>query len=688
MQAFIFIFLLLFPSVSFNTSLNKQNQNLIPEKKEAFPPALISPYTKVKKRAPFIVGIHIQLAPEWHSYWSFAGDFGQSPHVQFQEIKHVQIKALPFPRPQRKSFLINKKTSYSFIYENELLIPFEVFIKEDYKETDLDLSVNLEWSICKEICLSKETRLQLKLRVSNTFTENAKTQPIFQFWKKLFPFPKKHLNLKSHFKSKGNKQIIDFFFKDPISCLDLFPETHLDFLTEKARLLKQTEKTCSFEVKKSTSNLNTISGLLVYSQGSKTQSILFQADKSKHLKLLWFILMAFLGGLLLNVMPCVLPLIFLKFYNNLQLAQQSRKTIFLSNVSYSAGVISSFLILAIFIFISKQTGESLGWGFHLQSSLFVSWLALLFTLMAFYFLDILSFPQLKLPSLFKDQKTSSHFLTGVLATTAASPCTVPFMASAVGFAFSRSYLEILSIFFFLGVGLSFPYLALSIFPQILRYAPSPGRWTTTVKKLLSIPLFLTSFWLTYILYFQLNLKTFFFTLTIFPLLFCWLILNSMIQKQSLKKIIAGITVTLIICIFILQAVFKTQETEKQTVKASSSLNSQWQIFDNNKILFDKKIQKNIFVALGAEWCLTCKFNERIFKTEKFKSLAKEKNIALYYGDWTNKTDLITHFLESYSRQGVPFYIFFKGEEKLFIFPTLLLEEPFLEKLKKLSADPT
>ena len=684
MKPFMFVFLLFFPLLSFNDSLNTKKQNLFQTEQDIFQIDLISPYKEVKKNSSFLAGIHIQLVPEWYSYWSFAGDFGQAPQIQFQKIKHIQIKPLPFPRPQRKSFLVNKQSSYSFIYENELLIPFEIFIEEAYSGESLNLSLDLEWAVCKDICLSKKNKLQLKLKISKTFKEDLKNQKIFQFWKKLFPTPAKNLNLKSHFQEKGKKQIIEFSFKTPILCLDILPKTALNFSTEKAKLLNQTENSCSFEFKRANSNLNTISGLLIYSLKSEIQSSLFQSHKNKNLSLLWFILMAFLGGLLLNVMPCVLPIIFLKFYNNLNLANQPRKRIFLLNVSYSAGVISSFLILAFAIFISKQLGESVGWGFHLQSPLFVSCLALLFTLMAFYFLDILSFSSPKLPSLFKDQKMGSHFLTGVLSTTAASPCTVPFMASAVGFAFSRSYLEIFSIFFFLGLGLSFPYLALSLFPQVLKYIPSPGHWTQILKKLLSIPLFLTSLWLIYILYFQLSSKTFFLTLMIFPVLLFRVFFQKHLSKKSVKR---GMDITVIIFIVLIlasQKLFNTVDKESNKLKTSDFLSSQWQNFDNNKVLLDKRSGKNVFIALGAKWCLTCKFNERIFETKEFKNLVKKNNITLYYGDWTNKTDTITYFLESHSRQGVPFYIFFKGEEELFIFPSLLLKSAFLEKLTELS----
>ena len=678
MKLFACLFLLFFPLFSHSEESAKQKQQ------DIFHIALISPYQAVKKNSAFLAGIHVQLAPEWHSYWSFAGDFGQAPNIKFHKTEHVRIKALPLPRPQRKSFLINKQNSYSFIYENELLIPLEIFIEEDYQKESFNLSLELEWAVCKDICLSKTNQLKLSLNLADQFKEDIQKQKIFQFWKQLLPLPAKNLGLKSHFQEKGGRQILDFSFKTPIVCLDLFPKSALDFSTKKARLLSQTESSCSFEVEKSNSNLSALSGLLTYSLRSKINSSHFQSHKNKFLGLLWFILMAFLGGLLLNVMPCVLPIIFLKFYNNLELAGRPQRQRLILNISYSAGVISSFLFLAGVIFISKQLGESAGWGFHLQSPLFVSCLALLFTLMAFYFLDVLSFSAPKLPSLFKDQKMSSHFLTGVLSTTAASPCTVPFMASAVGFAFSRSYLEIFSIFFFLGLGLSSPYLALSVFPQALKYIPSPGHWTQMVKKLLSLPLFLTSLWLIYILYFQLNLKSFFLTLMIFPALFVWLYLQKSLDKKNIKKWIQAAAVTAIVFILAGQSFFNTSDKAFKKFKAADFLSSQWRIFDNNNVLFDTRSGKNVFIAFGAEWCLTCKFNERIFESKEFKDLAIANHIELYYGDWTNKSDSITYFLESYSRQGVPFYMFFKGEQELFIFPTLLLKESFLEKLKELS----
>lgn len=657
-----------------------KNLAVKPAKEAHFQIRLISPYLQVKKGTPFLVGIHLQMDEDWYSYWSFPGDFGLAPQISVPNMDFVQIKALAFPRPERKELVLGKKKFYSFIYKKELLIPFEVLIQESYPKNFLDLKMQMEWGLCKEICISKKNSLNLLLPISNSFKEQSRQQKVFNFWKHLLPEKAHKLNLKTEFAGNKNSERLSFSFKPEINCLDLLPRSRLDFLTEKPSLIHQKAHSCSFKIKRPPSALDKLSGLLIYSEKEQIKSTFFSAQKKKRLGLFWFILLAFLGGLILNIMPCVLPIIFLKFYNTLELKNLSKRKILFLNIYYAIGVIASFLVLALFIFISKNLGHSLGWGFHLQSPLFVSLLALLFTVMGFYLLDWLSFSVPKLPKLFKDEKGLSHFLSGILSTTAASPCTVPFMASAVGFAFSRSYLEIFIIFFFLGFGLSFPYLVIGLFPKSLKYFPSPGSWTNKIKKLLSIPLFLTSLWLIFILYFQLNLKIFLISLFIFPLMAVFTFIQNFFSKKHFKFPASVFCLALIVLVFVFQ--FISNKPELKTIEQTSSfLDSNWQTFDENKVFYDQSSGKNVFVAFGAKWCLTCKFNERFFEDIKFKQIVEKHDIQLYYGDWTNKNDSITSFLESYSKQGVPFYIFYKGNEKALVFPALLTKENFLEQLK-------
>ena len=675
-------------SASPSSSENPSKSDSLPLSDGAFTIKLISPYKKIKKGSPFLAGIQIKMEEDWYTYWSFSGDFGIAPYLSFKTNDSFQIKTLPLPRPERKDLSLEKNQFYSFIYKGELLIPLEVLVQDSYNKKTLDLSLSLEWGLCRDICLNKNTDLNLQLKIGSDFQEDSFKKIIFDFWKDRFPQNDPLVNLKSQFSESDSKQILSFSFDSQIDCLDVFPKSRLDFSTEKPKLLQQIKNSCSFEVSKTKNSYNSLSGLLIYSQNGETQSSRFSTQKEERLALVWFILMAFLGGLILNIMPCVLPIIFLKFYNNLQVRSFSRKKQLLLNGSYSAGVILSFLFLALIIFLAKKSGESLGWGFHLQSPFFVSFLALLFTLIGFYLLDLFSLPAPKLPKnfpkFFKDEKIFSHFLTGILSTTAASPCTAPFMASAVGFAFSRTYLEIFTIFFFLGLGLSFPYLILSFFPQVFNLIPSPGKWSEILKKLFSIPLFLTSLWLLSILYLQLDPKTFFLSLMSFPLLIGAVFIPKPLLNPLFKKIFVICSMILILMILILQTHFNSLQKDPLLKKEAALIDSNWQIFDENKLAYSRRQGGSLFVALGAEWCLTCKFNERIFKTREFQNIVEKYNMQLFYGDWTNKTDSISNFLETYTRQGVPFYIFYQGEEKAFIFPALLTEKNFLEKLEELA----
>ncbi len=650
------------------------------DKEKGFKPSLISPH-QVKKGSAFLAGIYVQMPPGWHSYWSFAGDFGQAPQILFDPLEHVQFRLLPFPTPKRKLFPINKKPAYSFVYEKEFLIPFEVFIEESYPDTSLPLDLNLRWFVCKDVCFPKENKLTLDLKIGSSFKTHSETKKIFDFYKPLFP---QSLHLESHYVNRDSYQILHFAFKEKeIQCVDVFPLKAMDFSTTKPSFLKGQPYSCSFQVKKSHSPPPYLSGLLLYSQKGETRSTLFQSHKRQGL-IFWFALMAFIGGLLLNIMPCVLPIIFLKFYSIFEFKSLQPKKILFLNLSYVFGILSSFLLLAFVVFFSKQAGESLGWGFHLQSPVFVLFLAFLFVFMAFCFLDKVSFPSVKAPLLFKSQKAFPHFLTGVLSTTSASPCTVPFMASAVGFAFSRSYIEVFVIFLFLGLGLSTPYLILSFFPGFLKYVPRPGHWTEKFKHWLSLPLFLTALWLIWILYLQVDFKLFLLSLTIFPLLWLWIFLQNFVSSYPTKRILNFIFAFLAIVFFIGQSLFFREGKALKPVRPPAQKSLNWNDFEKEKILFDKQTGKNILVVFGAEWCLTCKLNERIFHSQEFKKWTQKNQIHLYYGDWTSQNPEMTQFLESYGQAGVPFYIFFQGEEKFFIFPTLLFKDSFLKDLKRLS----
>ena len=645
--------------------------------------SLISPHSQIKKGEEFLIGIRISVPQNWYSYYSNPGDFGNKAKVKWNLKDKVKITSLPYPIPQRDESTLNGDKTYSFIYYQELLIPFKVFVPKSFKKDTLLLKANFEWSYCKDVCLSKESEISLQLKIGEELKASSE-KVIFDFWKPSFP---QEEVLKARYEVSSGRERLHFFFEEPLSCKDVFPSSKKDFSSKKFKVISQNRTSCSFEIdtKSLKSKKRKKEGLFVYVKEGKKKASLFEATEKLAPTLMWFLLMAFLGGLILNVMPCVLPIIFLKFYNVLQMKNLSRKKLVSLNLSYCLGVTSSFLALALFILVSQSVGGRLGWGFHLQSSGFVSFLALVFLIMGFYLLGFLKISLPKVSLSFKDEKMLSQFFTGVLSTTAASPCTVPFMAPAVGWAFSRQTFEVISIFLFLGIGLSFPYLLLSFFPKALKYVPYPSKKIEILKKWLSVPLFLTFVWLFYVLSRQLSLQSFLLLLSSF--FFLTLFILNFKLKNFKFSILSYSFLSLSLFFFIFQTglgyVLKKEEAKIDKKNTSSFKGSGWQVFDEESILFDKKLEKNILVAFGAEWCLTCKFNERFFDQKEFLDLVKTKQIHLYYGDLTDQDPNIIRFLENYGQRGVPFYIFFK-KDKFHIFPTLLTKKSFLKKLEELS----
>ena len=638
--------------------------------------SLISPYTHVKPEESFPVGVWIQLKPDWHTYWQYAGNTGIAPKIQFDLPEGVSLKNSPWPKPKRLLYKTKESNLYSFIYEKEVLLPFEITVPQGYSSLELPLRVSIEWAVCKEICSIKKETHHLKLAMDNSFKTHPKNKNLFD--RRKVPPPADLLQ--SEFVRQNQSLVLHFEFKNPVKCLDVFPKSGEDFAADPPKILTEESHSCSFQVGSSPSLLRKVSGLLTYEKQDQTFFIEFSAPERKFFGLAFFALLAFLGGLLLNIMPCVLPIIFLKLYNTLELIEKSPKKILWLNVTYSAGVIVSFWVLAFSILAFKSAGQAVGWGFHLQSPLFVTLLALLFTFMGFYLLNLFTFPLPKAALHFKGDKLFNHFITGVLSTTAASPCTVPFMASAVGFAFSRNELEIFVIFTFLGLGLSAPYLFLSFVPHWFRKLPLPGKKMRLIKSALAFPLFIVTVWLMYLLSFQLSTQSFFLTLLIFPLIGLYIWCVKFLSRSFTRNILLGLMIFLTATLIVSQEK-KSAVAEKTKQALSISNPSTWKEFSLKQVSEDRGRGHNVFVALGAEWCLTCKTNEQVFKNNKIKEFLKRHNVQLYYGDWTNGGREITEFLKSHNSWGVPFYIFYKGKEKTILLPEFLLPASLLKKLQ-------
>lgn len=373
---------------------------------------------------------------------------------------------------------------------------------------------------------------------------------------------------------------------------------------------------------------------------------------------------ALFGGLILNLMPCVFPVLSIKAFSIARHAHnrdQSRS----NALAYSAGVISSFILVALLLLVVRRFGDWVGWGFQLQSPAFVSFLVVLFFLMALamsgYFTVSSRWIGLG-DSLSSKAGLTGSFFTGVLATVVATPCTAPFMGTAIGFALAQSPVVGLAIFAFMGLGLSLPVLAIGFVPRLAGYLPTPGKWMHSFQQLLAFPLFLTTLWL------------------------LWLLVQLQ-GEQALLKVGTGLVLVAMALWPVLAS--PARSSQAAMVKRGSQLliaiAGIWFIFspvraDQAWVDYRPEVvraalnnDRPVFIDVTADWCITCKVNEKIaLSGSRFEQLVEEHNILLVRADWTEPSENVDQLIAEHNRQGVPLYLYYaKGSSRAEILPQLL-----------------
>lgn len=376
---------------------------------------------------------------------------------------------------------------------------------------------------------------------------------------------------------------------------------------------------------------------------------------------------AFIGGLILNLMPCVFPVLSLKVLSFLRDEEHNHA---IHGLSYTFGVVISFIGIALLLLTLRETGSALGWGYQLQSPWFVALLIYLFFTLALNLSGFFEFKGIGINSgntLTQQSGYSGSFATGLLATLVASPCTAPFMGAALGFAITQPTAYALWIFIFLGLGMATPVLVLSLSPALLKYLPKPGTWMLTFKKLLAFPLYATALWLAWVLSHQTG------TNGLFSILAGCLAIGFAIALWP-HSIIGKMCAALAIAI-------AAYLPFSSLLSESTSTNSVLQIDDNAQIQpwsaeylqVLRQQGRPVFVNVTADWCITCLANENlVLNTDAIKNLFKEEGIVYLKADWTRYDANITRYLEEFGRNGVPLYVFYPTNNgKPVVLPQLL-----------------
>lgn len=409
-----------------------------------------------------------------------------------------------------------------------------------------------------------------------------------------------------------------------------------------------------------------------------------QTGSGAQMGFLAYLAFAFIGGVLLNLMPCVLPVLAFKIMRFVKESKESRSKVFKLGLAYAAGTIATCMSLAAVVIVAQLLGASIGWGFQFQQPLFVLALATLVTVMSLgmfgVFMVQVSVGQ-NISKLSQNDGYAGAFFTGVLATILSTPCTAPFLGTAVGFAFAESWWVILLIFFTVGLGLAAPYLVLTSNPGWMKYIPKPGAWMEHVKEAMAFSLMGSVIWLLYIIGQQTGSEGLIATL-IFLLaasFSSWLVGRfSMFETRKLRK-----TLVWIAALGVPAALFFWQVLPAFSAKANTPTSGQ--MFSQESVEKALKNGKIVFVDFTAAWCLTCQVNESgVLRDAEVLKAMEHHDVIVLKADWTNGDPEITKALKSHQRSGVPLYLVYSPHRPNapVILPEILTKSAVLDALEQ------
>jgi|TARA_B110000116_G_scaffold272182_2_gene295648 thiol:disulfide interchange protein len=414
-------------------------------------------------------------------------------------------------------------------------------------------------------------------------------------------------------------------------------------------------------------DVNTGTVIAVEQPSPQTKTKLIAPNQSEDSKSLWLaLILAIAGGSLLNLMPCVFPVLSIKA---LSLTKNGGNNLVAHGWTYTAGAVTTFVGIAAAMLLARTSGEAIGWGFQLQSPFLIALLAYLFFAMGLSLSGLASFGSRLMgagQSLTGGHGLRSSFFTGALATVVASPCTAPFMATALGYALTQPPAVALLVFAALGFGMALPFLLLCCSPKLAQKLPQPGAWMDTLKQFLAFPLYLSAIWLLWVLGRQagsdaMALATIGLLLIAFAL---WL-------THLPERTVSGHRLRYLTAFLCIGAALVLGNKLSNGVDNSESI---WQPYSRSSLVELQNQQRPVFINLTADWCLTCLANEKLtLDTDELEALFTEHKVAALKGDWTNYNAEITELLEEYQRSGVPLYLYYSaGESRATVLPQLLL----------------
>lgn len=587
------------------------------------------------------------LAPEWHIYWQNAGDSGLPP-----ELRNSAKQALPLTYPVPQVIAMPPVTNYG--YKNAVTFTTSFTLPATLPPGEQSLAFTADFLYCKDVCLPGTASLTLPLARANAAIANplfAPRQSLPQPLPEPLTAQAQGLNLQLTLLGNLATPGVHFIPQDDGVLDDSAPQT-----------LRGTVLNLRLDNQHATPPA-TLDGLLLvgHDQAFRVVAPIRLAPatppSTSGAGLLVALAGALLAGLILNLMPCVLPVLSLKL---LSLAKHHHGQARLHHtLAYTGGVLASFWALAAIMALLQAGGTSLGWGFHLQEPTVVAVLTLLMVALALSFWGVFEFGTslTRLGGVGKAERPWQSAATGLLAVVVATPCTVPFMGGALAYALTQPLPVGLLVFTALGLGMAAPFLLVAVFPSTLKFLPKPGAWMITFKHYLGWPMLATGLWLAYVYQGLTNpLATIgLLGLALLAALVLW------VYGQRASWLRAGLAGAVVVA----------------GLLALPQLNrpspSTWQPWSPATVATAQAAGRPVFIDFTADWCLTCKVTEAtVLNTNAAQALFAAENVALFRADWTRRDDTITAELAKFGRKGVPLYVLYQaGNSSPTILPQLL-----------------
>jgi thiol:disulfide interchange protein DsbD len=680
-------------------ALASQSPAQVYQGKELVKAELLADTNAIVPGKPFTMGLLLRMAPGWHTYWAFSGDAGLPTELKWKLPSGWKVGEIQWPIPLKT---IDPGDIETYGYENEVLLMQEITPPEKLDNSTVKLSAEANWLVCEKICIPGGSTLQLELPVS-TASQPANSE-VFSRYRHLLPqnWPGSHV-ASANWSRVGRdlrlKIASEILANYP--ALDFFPLPGQGVLVGHPTVESRNKNEVIFRIPIESGNLSSIPGLIVYSQRPNGEDrgawqissapIVSAAAPASARGILTFLFFGFLGGIILNLMPCVLPVISLKIFGFIQQAGQSRRKVLRSGIAFTIGIFAWFVGLALLLIVLKGAGRDVTWGgFQFTNAYFVlalSVIVLVFALNLFGVFEI-SLPQSMARGLLSTTERKDDvgsFFQGVFATVLATPCTAPFLGTALGFAFSQSPAVILAMFVAIAAGMSAPYLLLSAQPAWLRFLPKPGPWMLHVKQFMGFLLLATLLFLLYVLGAQRGLEGAIWA-SCFLLVVsvaCWMKGAFVLPTASVPK--RSIVLVLMLVLVVVSGLYFVGGKFRfaNVALADSRLRGDWQAFTPERLQAELDQGHSVFVDFTAAWCLTCKFNEaNVLESAEVREAFQRHAIVKLKADWTNGDPAITKLLQQFGRPGVPLYVLYPGKnEEPVVFPEVLTRGMVLEKLQ-------